>query len=168
MKTQTKCTLCLSTLFFIELMPIPFTAIYSLYAVRKRPAWLPATVERLYADKPVDPNKPVEEISLQNHDAMKTRRNCTITLSLLFIIDAIVPTVVPLAIYIVRRRPNWFKKVTLKLYADQLPETIDADEDETSELAEPSEVISEILDQKFQELERSNFDFAKTVHRKND
>ncbi len=54
MRTQTKCTLSLCGLFIIEILPIPFTAIYSLYVVRKRPMWLPEVVNRLYADKPGD------------------------------------------------------------------------------------------------------------------
>ena len=167
MKTQTKCTLCLTTLFFIELMPIPFTTLYSLYAVRKRPTWIPATVKRLYAEKPVDFDDTAEEISLKNHNWKKTRRNCTITLSLLFFIDAIIPTVVPMGIYIVRRRPNWFKNVTFKLYADMLQTQETADEElDDPELSEPNEVIAEILDQKLQELEQSNFNFVRAVQRK--
>jgi hypothetical protein len=92
--------------------------------MRKRPAWIPPVVERLYADKPVDPEKPVKEISVVGHDFMKTRRNCTVAIVSMFIIDVIVPVIVPLGIYIVRKRPNWFKNVTHRLYADQIQDIL--------------------------------------------
>jgi hypothetical protein len=42
----------------------------------------------------------------------------------MFIIDVIVPIIVPLGIYIVRKRPNWFKNVTHRLYADQIQDIL--------------------------------------------
>ncbi len=167
MKTQTKCTLTLCTMFIVEILPIPFTAIYSLYAVRKRPTWIPNTVKNLYADRPINPNKISKEISIEGHDPMKTRRNCTIALTTMFLIDVIVPFTVPFGIYIVRRRPIWFKNVVTRLYADHLQQVVQddvaVDEEDTTE---PSEILAEILDQRFRELEQKNFDFARTVQRK--
>lgn len=124
LRTQTKCTISLCTLFLIELLPIPFTGIYSIYAIRKRPDWIPRVVQRLYADKPVDLDNPVEELSVEGHDFMKSRRNCTIAIISLFVVDVIVPVIVPLGIYIARKRPNWFKNVTRRLYADRIDDIL--------------------------------------------
>lgn len=124
MKTQTKCTISLCTLFLIELLPIPFTGIYSIYAIRKRPRWVLRTIERLYADAELDPEKILDAHELAGHDHLKTRRNCTIGIITLFLIDVIVPVIVPLGIYISRKRPNWFKNVSARLYADQYQEIL--------------------------------------------
>ncbi len=166
MRTQTKCTLTLCTMFIIEILPIPFTAIYSIYAVRKRPTWIPNTVERLYVDKPINPNKVNKEISVDEHDPMKTRRNCTIALTTMFLIDVIVPFTVPFGLYIVRRRPIWFKNVVTRLYADHLQQATQDEAIDDDDISEPSEILSEILDQRFRELEQKNFDFARTVQKK--
>ncbi len=166
MRTQTKCTLTLCTMFIIEILPIPFTAIYSIYAVRKRPTWIPNTVERLYVDKPINPNKVNKEISVDGHDPMKTRRNCTIALTTMFLIDVIVPFTVPFGLYIVRRRPIWFKNVVTRLYADHLQQATQDEAIDDDDISEPSEILSEILDQRFRELEQKNFDFARTVQKK--
>ena len=129
MEIRTKCTISLCTLFLIELLPIPFTGIYAIYAMRKRPVWIFKVVNRLYADRPVDPEKPFVELSVEGHDFMKSRRNCTIGIVSLFIVDVIVPVIVPLGIYVVRKRPVWFKNVTNRLYADQVMlMSLDADE----------------------------------------
>jgi len=165
-RTQTKCTLTLCTMFIIEILPIPFTAIYSIYAVRKRPTWIPNTVERLYVDKPINPNKVNKEISVDGHDPMKTRRNCTIALTTMFLIDVIVPFTVPFGLYIVRRRPIWFKNVVTRLYADHLQQATQDEAIDDDDISEPSEILSEILDQRFRELEQKNFDFARTVQKK--
>jgi len=165
-RTQTKCTLTLCTMFIVEILPIPFTAIYSIYAVRKRPTWIPNTVEKLYADKPIDPKKNRKEISVDGHDPMKTRRNCTIALTTMFLVDVIVPFTVPFGIYIVRRRPMWFKNVVTRLYADHLQQATQNEAVEEDDMSEPSEIMTEILDQRLRELEQKNFDFARTVQRK--
>lgn len=102
--------------------------------MRKRPGWIPGVVDRLYADKPVDPEKPVKEMSLEGHDFMKTRRNCTIGIISLFAIDVVVPVIVPLGIFIVRKRPNWFIIVTKRLYADQLQDAPPISEEPVEEV----------------------------------
>ena len=111
-------------MFIIEILPIPFTAIYSLHAVRKRPGWIPGVIERLYVDKPIDSDKPVMKLPVEGHNSMKTRRNCTIVLTTMFLIDVIVPFTVPFGLYIVRKRPYWFRNVARRLYADQLQDII--------------------------------------------
>ena len=120
MRTQTKCTLSLCGLFIIEILPIPFTAIYSLYVVRKRPMWLPEVVNRLYADKPGDEGNSIEQTSVAGYDPRNTQKKCTITLASMFTLDILVPFTVPFSLYIVRRRPLWFKNTVARLYADQL------------------------------------------------
>lgn len=165
MRTQTKCTLSLCGLFIIEILPIPFTAIYAIYAIRKRPAWIPEVVERLYADKPVDPNKPMNDISVEGHDPMKTRRNCTIAITTMLLIDVIVPFTVPFGLYIVRRRPNWFKNVAYRLYADKLQNTT-LGQNNATERTNAADDFAEFLDRKYRELEHSNFEFARSMQKK--
>lgn len=165
MRTQTKCTLSLCGLFIVEILPIPFTAIYGIYAIRKRPGWIPETVQNLYLDKPLDPKKPVKEVDLEGHDYMKTRRNCTIAITTMFLIDVIVPFTVPFGLYIVRRRPNWFRNTARKLYADQLKEK-ESNSDESEEDSYNEEIISGYVTQGYEELERSNFDFARSMKKK--
>ena len=125
--TQTKCTYSLIGLVILEIMPIPFTAIYSLFVIRRRPDWLPGVVERLYADRPPSLERPevakksVKSTLSVEESVAKTRKKCTRTLALMFLIDVIVPFTVPFGIYIVRRRPLWFKGVVERLYADRFP-----------------------------------------------
>jgi hypothetical protein len=118
MKTQTKCTLTLSVLFIIELLPIPFTIIYCLYVTRKRSNWLPGVVERLYAEKDVI----IKPLLFDKCDPMVTRRRCTIFLSIMLLLDLLTPFTTLFGLYIVRRRPIWFKNVVSRLYFDK-PET---------------------------------------------
>lgn len=165
LRTQTKCTLSLVGLLIVEIAPIPFTALYSIFAIRKRPAWIPGVVERLYADKPVDPDKPIPEYSAEGHNAMKTRRNCTIAIVTMLLIDIIVPFTVPFGLYIVRKRPIWFRNVATRLYADQLPggKLGGIEKDQISNAADD---IAEFIDRRYQELESSNADFAQTMQKK--
>ena len=165
LRTQTKCTFGLIGLLIVEITPIPFTALYCIYAIRKRPAWIPETVANLYADKPVDPNKPVREISVDGHDPMKTRRNCTFAIVTMLIIDIIVPFTVPFGLYIVRKRPSWFKNVATRLYADQLQNSA-LGQKNTAEVTNAADDISQFIDRRYQELESSNFDFAQTIQKK--
>ena len=121
MKTQTKYTRNIGLLFLLELIPLPWTAMYALYAVRKRPAWLPDAVNQLYSDPPmeaIDEQQHLAESDRQG-TALKTRMRCTIALVALLIIDLDpFPITLPFALYIVRKRPIWFKNVITRLYAD--------------------------------------------------
>jgi len=156
MRTQTKCTLALSGLFILELLPIPFTAIYSLYVTRNRPDWLPGVVERLYEDKENRQKK--KPLPIKEHDSMVTRRRCTISLSVMFILDIAIPFTVILALYITRRRPFWFKKVVHQLYADKLThnETIEAN----SKSSTSNTLDNETIEKRYIALQKSNIDFA--------
>lgn len=37
-------------LLIVEILPVPVTSLYSLYAIRKRPSWLPIVTHGLYAE----------------------------------------------------------------------------------------------------------------------
>lgn len=161
MRTQTKCTWSLIGLLIVEILPIPFTAIYSLFVIRKRAAWLPGVVERLYADKEWPEGKVVDKPIKDGHDHMVTRRRCTISLTVMFLIDVIVPFTVPFGIYVVRRRPAWFKNVVARLYSDQLGEN--ADNQDSAEPVENDPVYDKVMEQKHLELQQRNFDFAKSM-----
>ena len=162
MTTQTKCTLTLCLLFIIEILPVPFTAIYSLYVVRKRRDWVPGVVEKLYADRPVKENESAVPLVLEGHDPLVTRKRCTITLASLFVVDILVPCTIPFGLYLVRRRPLWFKNTVAKLYADQL-EGSTLGQAETAEVSSGIIVNTEALEQRYLELERSNFEFARSL-----
>ena len=161
MRTQTKCTLSLTGLLIVEILPIPFTAIYSLFVIRKRPAWLPEVVERLYADKELKEGEILDQPIKDGHDPMVTRRRCTISLSTMFLIDVIVPFTVPFGFYVVRRRPAWFKNVVNRLYADQSGEN--ADIQDSLEPVESDPVYNKVMEQKHFELQQRNFDFARSI-----
>ena len=161
MRTQTKCTWSLVGLLIVEILPIPFTAIYSLVVIRKRSAWLPGVVERLYADKDWPEGKVVDRPIKEGHDPMVTRRRCTISLTTMFLIDVIVPFTVPFGIYVVRRRPAWFKNVVARLYSDQPGEN--ADNQDSAEPVEDCPVYNEVMEEKYLELQQRNFDFARSI-----
>ncbi len=114
MTTQTKCTLIICLLFIVEIFPLPFTAFISLYVIRKRPQWFPKVVENLYDNVEIDN---LEE-ALANVDPMKTRSRCTYVLSAMTVFDLVIPVTIPTALFIARKRPQWFKKVATRLYYD--------------------------------------------------
>lgn len=165
MRTQTKCTLAICGLFIIEILPVPISSVYSLYVVRKRPNWLPDVVDRLYADKPAKDNIGLGQPLPAGHDPMETRKNCTIALLVMFAVDLLIPVVIPTALYVVRRRPYWFKNLVARLYYDQL--AIAATEaDEKLDLKIESPEILEEIEKRYADLERMNLDYAKFLSKK--
>ncbi|MEE9356549.1 MAG: hypothetical protein V3U75_13240 [Methylococcaceae bacterium] len=114
---QKKFTIVMACLFFVEIMPLPFTAFISLYTIRKRPDWFPDSVQSLYADIPAaadDEKKPVAV------DPAATKKKCTITIISMMLVDlGPIPLTIPVGLYIVRRRPKWFRNVVARLYADK-------------------------------------------------
>lgn len=120
MTTQKKCTISLLIICIIELLPVPITSVYAIYAMRKRPTWLLGVINRLYSDPPLELEKQARFVSVEGHDFMKTRRNCTIGIISLFVVDLIVPVIIPIGIFVVRKRPVWFKNLANRLYADKV------------------------------------------------
>ncbi len=112
---QKKFTIVMACLFFVEIMPLPFTAFISLYTVRRRPDWFPDSVQRLYADIPAtEEKKPVAV------DPAATKKKCTLTIISMMLVDlGPIPLTIPVGLYIVRRRPKWFRNVVARLYADK-------------------------------------------------
>ena len=162
MKTQTKCTLTICGLFIIEILPVPFSAVYSLYAIRKRPDWLPRVVDNLYLDRPVKASDKPEPYIPIGHDPMAVRKKCTITLVGLFVVDLIVPVIIPTALFVVRRRPLWFKHLVAKLYSDKWQPVALQRSPVIDIKVETPEFLAE-MDQKLAELERNNLEFAKSL-----
>ncbi|HFD12754.1 MAG TPA: hypothetical protein ENJ32_09855 [Crenotrichaceae bacterium] len=114
-RIQKKYTWIMALMFFIEIMPLPFTAFISLYTVRKRPDWFPYSVKSLYADIPKDDNDTPVTVN-----PAATRKKCTMTIISMMIVDlGPVPLTIPVGLYIVRRRPKWFRNVVERLYADK-------------------------------------------------
>lgn len=164
MKLQTKCTCIIIGLFVVEILPVPFTSLYSLYAIRRRPDWLPKVTDQLYADKLASGAVP-DYLPPPEHNPMSTKNRCTLGLVAMFIVDLLVPVVIPTALYVVRMRPAWFRKLVLRLYADKLfPVEVLQPEPETK-IESPQ--MKAALEQKFQELERQNLNFAKALGGKN-
>lgn len=165
MRTQTKCTLAICGLFVIEILPVPISSVYSLYVVRKRPDWLPDVVDRLYADNPAKDNNDLMQLVPAGHDPMVTRKKCTIALAAMFAIDLLIPVVIPTALYVVRRRPYWFKNLVARLYSDRLA-ILATEADEKLELKIESPENLEEIEKRYAELERMNLDYAKFLSKK--
>lgn len=167
MSTQTKCTLSLCCLFIIEIFPLPFTALISLYVIRRRPKWFPGVVERLYEDKPAGPVDVIAEQTLS------TRRKCTMVVSLMTLIDLLIPVTIPTGLYIVRKRPKWFNHVAKRLYADlsherqQFTVHCPIDISETLGQLDARPEIAAAQLKKHLELERNNLHYAKTAAARN-
>ena len=103
-------------MFFVEIMPLPFTAFISLYTVRKRSEWFPYSVKSLYADIPGNTDNKEQKAV----DAKKTQRRCSITIILMMLVDlGPIPLTIPVGLYIVRRRPKWFRNVVERLYSEK-------------------------------------------------
>jgi hypothetical protein len=162
MKLQTKCTWVILGLLVIEILPVPFTSLYSLYAIRTRPAWLPVVTHALYAEQPTDESN---QTLLATHDPMQVRKNCTTGLVIIFIADLLVPIIIPTALYVVRRRPKWFKNLVNRLYADQLA-PIPAQDNEHHEPRQQDPYVLARTQQKMADLEQKNLIFAKSQTRK--
>lgn len=165
MKTQTKCTLAICGLFIVEILPVPVSSLYSLYVVRKRPDWLPAVVDRLYADKIEKGSMHLSLLIPAGHDPMSTRKKCTMTLAAMFVVDLLVPVVIPTALFVVRRRPLWFKNLVIRLYADRIV-LVPPKPKETAYLRIEDPKVLERVEKKFVEIERMNRDFAKSFSKR--
>jgi hypothetical protein len=163
MKLQTKCTWVIIGLLIIEILPVPFTSLYSLYAIRKRPTWLPIVTHELYTEK--WQTDETDYALLASHDPLLVRKNCTIGLVIIFILDLLVPIIIPTALYVVRRRPLWFKSLIIRLYSDQqgyLP----VQSTEKKPAYQPDPFILVRTQQKMAALEHQNIIFAKSQSRK--
>ncbi|MEN8260289.1 MAG: hypothetical protein ABFS02_06845, partial [Pseudomonadota bacterium] len=115
--------------------------------------WVLNVVTRLYMDKPVEEDVACEE------DALVTRKKCTRTLIMMTLIDlGPVPVTIPVALYVVRRRPKWFRNVVSRLYSDASTEQ-EASMGRADEVKDRSEV-PEALRQRYLDLERNNRNFV--------
>ncbi len=162
MSTQTKCTISLCCLFIIEIFPLPFTALISLYVIRRRPKWFPDVVERLYADKPVEP------ATIFTEESLRTRKKCTMVLTAMTIVDLLIPVTIPTGLYIIRRRPKWFNHTAKRLYADQSHQQqisinypIEISESLGQLDARPEVAAAQL--KRHLELERKNLNYAKST-----
>lgn len=127
--------------------------------------WLPGVVERLYSDKPGnEEHNSIEQVNFVGCDPMRTRKKCTITVASMFTLDILVPFTVPFSLYIVRRRPLWFKNVVAKLYADLLQGNGQNPEEEG--MGDDNAESAELLEKKLLELECQNVDFAQSLGKK--
>lgn len=165
MRTQTKSTIIICCLFIVEIFPVPFTSVISLFVIRKRPAWFSRLVTNLYADKPAEENLVIEKI-VNNNGGLPTRTKCTIAMSFMFVIDLIVPVTIPTALYVSRKRPNWLINVARRLYDDDAigrqGGMAAADLEQPEEVYE-RQVDNEAIEQKLLDLERNNLRFARAA-----
>lgn len=164
MKLQTKCTWVIIGLLILEILPVPLTSIYCLYAVRKRPIWIPRVTRDLYTESSLEKNLITKQLAPAVADPMLVRKNSTIGLSILFTLDLLVPVIVPTILYIVRFRPNWFKSLIERLYADLFSHAKLPDDNADQEY--PSKLTLQQIEQRFAELENKNFHFVKKQARK--
>jgi hypothetical protein len=165
MKLQTKCTLVIIGLLIIEILPVPFTSLYSLYAIRKRPNWLPRVTHNLYDETLADTSEAHNPPILITHDPLVVRKNCTVGLIVIFTVDLLVPVIIPTALYVVRRRPKWFKNLIVRLYSDKFNlYSIPADEKTEPRFLDPTALAR--MEQKLADLEQKNVHFAKSQSRR--
>ncbi len=144
------------------MLPIPLTSIFCLYVIRRRPGWLPGVVGRLYAEKE---KKPLVSLPLpDHHDAMVTRRRCTISLSCMVLMDFLIPCTILTGLYVTRRRPMWFKNIVSRLYAD-LPANDERVDGYLSTLDEQS-INDESIENKLLALQKSNNDYVLSLAHK--
>ncbi len=150
-------------MLIIEILPIPLTSIFSLYVIRKRPKWFPGVVERLYAEKDIKPD--TNPSQFDEKKSMLTRKRYTISLSILILMDVLFPFTILTGLYIIRRRPIWFKKIVSRLYVDLLvkDENIDA----LPGALDGKTTDHEALEHKFIELQKSNNEFVLNIVHKN-
>ena len=160
LKTQTKCTLTLSGLLIIEILPIPLTSFVCLYVIRKRPKWLPGVVDRLYAEK--DIKLDTTPSLFDEKKSMVTRKRCTISLSIMILLDFLIPFTILVSLYITRRRPIWFKDVVSRLYADLI-----VNNEKAESLLGETNGYREALEKKFIALQKSNNEFVLNIGDKN-
>jgi hypothetical protein len=167
MKLQTKCTWVIVGLLIIEILPVPFTSLYSLYAIRKRPVWLSTVTHALYTETMTENSTEQHSYAvLSTHDPLQVRKNCTIGLAIIFIADLLVPVIIPTALYVVRRRPRWFKKLITRLYSDKVNDTSLQKIDDDNSPHAPSPIALAHMEHKLAALERQNFHFAKSHARR--
>ena len=159
LKTQAKCTLFLSGMLIIEILPIPLTSIFSLYVIRKRPKWLPGVVERLYVEN--DIKRDITPPRFDKKNSIVTRRRCTVGLSIMILFDFLIPFTILMGLYITRRRPIWFKNIVSRLYADLLVKN--ENNDSLIEALDGKPADYEALENKFIELQKSNNEFALNI-----
>ena len=160
LKTQTKCTLTLSGLLIIEMLPIPLTSFVCLYVIRKRPKWLPGVIDRLYAEKDIKHES--TPALFDEKKSMVTRRRCTISLSIMILLDFLIPFTILVSLYITRRRPIWFKDVVSRLYADLI-----VNNEKAESLLGETNGYREALEKKFIALQKSNNEFVLNIGDKN-
>ena len=168
MRTQTKCTLGLGFMFIVEILPLPFTALLGIYVIRKRPEWFPKVVENLYADKNDDMEAASETLKQEKSPKeYKTRKRCTMTMMTLTFFDLAIPVTIPFGLYIVRRRPTWFREVVVRLYNDPVEQkdAMPSAEAATASERPPQPVETAAhrveLEKRIQEIKQENLDFAR-------
>jgi len=150
-------------MLIIEILPIPLTSIFCLYVIRKRPKWLPSVVEHLYAEKDVKPD--INSSQFDEKNSMVTRKRCTISLSILILMDFLIPFTILTGLYIIRRRPIWFKKIVSRLYAGLLVKNENINTLSGALDGKPTDY--EALENKFIELQKSNNEFVLNIVHKN-
>lgn len=115
--TRLKCIFVLLILAVIGFGPFSVTGLIGLYVVLRRPGWFKNIVETVYRDR-----RP--EATLSRGDGrpgavspMAMRIRCLLYLILLMVLDvAPIPVVSSIGLYVVLRRPDWFKHVVDTLY----------------------------------------------------
>jgi hypothetical protein len=166
MTIRTKYTLIIVGIFILEILPVPFSSIYSLYAIRKRPNWLPNAIDRLYAENPTGDGQVIDFVSLVDTNFKRIQTKCTITLVIMFTIDLLVPVVIPTALYVVRKRPVWFKNLITQLYFDKLA-PLELNQTADSGIKTISAEDMGKLEQRLAELDEKNRQTAKLMALKN-
>jgi len=121
-------------------------------------------IDRLYAESPNEDTSSID-VNLVEANFRRVQTQCTLTLAIMFTIDLLVPVVIPTALYVVRKRPIWFKNLITQLYADKLAAL------ELNRSVSSSQAIKQMSDdelqQKLAELDASNLDAAKLLLMKN-
>lgn len=110
---QSKCLAVLAVFAVIGFGPVSPTCLIGMYVVLMRPRWFWRLTRHLYAA--TAKTQAFDSNSL----ALMPRAQCFLSLLLLFVVDiAPVPVTSVIGIIIVLTKPQWFYRLTAKIYGD--------------------------------------------------
>jgi len=108
---QIKCLAVLAIFAIIGFGPVSPTCLIGLYVVSLRPRWFWRLACHVYD------TTPIHESAVTENNALILRIKCFLSVLVLFVVDiAPIPVASPVAIMVVLTKPQWFYRLTTKIY----------------------------------------------------
>lgn len=118
--TRIKCLLALLALAMLGFGPVSVTGLIGLFVVLQRPEWFDNVVKNVYRDKQVEDLPLRRQTSDVRRPATGVRIRCLLSLIVLMIVDILpVPVVGSIGLYVLLRRPLWFKDLVDRVYGNR-------------------------------------------------